>query len=112
MILLCKECVCVHKICDENFGGCKKSFTWLDQKLNKIIDAYSLNADDCGQDLCPWPRDDAATRENIPTPFSILIEFEATAYSYSIRCSILIRNFKDIRFDIQFERHSRFVPSL
>ena len=46
------------------------------------------------------------------TPFSILIEFEAIVYLCSIRYSIRIRNFEDIRFDIRFEWNSRFVPSL
>ena len=112
MILFCNRCVYVHNICDDQCGGCIKSPSWLDQKVNKHIDACGHDADDSGPDLCPWPRNDAASRQNIPTPFSILIEFEATKYSYSIRYSIRIRNFKDIRFDIRFERNSRFVPSL
>ena len=74
----------MYKICDDNLGGCKKSFSWLDQKLNKSIDAYGHDVDDSGPGLCPWQRDDAASRQNIPTPFSILVEFEATEYSYSI----------------------------
>ena len=61
------------------------SFPWLGQKVNKKIDAYGHDADDSGPDLCSWPRDDAASRQEISTPFSILIEFEATEYSYSIR---------------------------
>ena len=48
----------------------------------------------------------------ISTPFSILIEFGATEYYYSIRYSIRIQNFDDIRFDIRFELNSRFVLSL
>ena len=39
------------------------------------------------------------SQQDISTPFSILIEFGATEYSYSIRYSIRIRNFDDIRFD-------------
>ena len=31
-------CVIIHKICEEKFGGCKKSFSWLGQKVNKKID--------------------------------------------------------------------------
>ena len=54
------------------FGGCKTLFSWLGQKVNKNIDAL-------------WPRDDAASRQDIPTLFSILIEFEATEFSDSIR---------------------------
>ena len=34
-----------------------------------------------------------------PLTGPIVIEFEATEYSYSIRHSIRIRNFEDIRFD-------------
>ena len=60
----------------------------------------------------PCPPDDVTSRQDISTPFSILIEFEATEYSYSIRYSIRIQNFKNIRFDIRFEWNSRFVPSL
>ena len=54
------------------------------------------------------PPHDAASRQDISTPFRILIEFEATEYSYSIRYSIPIRNFENIRFELI----SRFVPSL
>ena len=85
MILFCNLlCVYVHKICDDKYGH---------------------DADDSSTDLCA---DDAASRQDISTPFSILNEFEATEYSYSIRYSIRIRIFEDIRF----EWNSRFVPSL
>ena len=41
MILFCNLlCVYVHKICEDKFGGCKKSSSWLAQKVNKTIDAY------------------------------------------------------------------------
>ena len=46
--LLC-VCIYVHKICEETFGGCKKSFSWIGQKVNKKIDAYGHNADNS------WP---------------------------------------------------------
>ena len=92
-------CVYARSICDDKFGGCKKSFSWLGQKVNKKINAYGHDADDSGMDLCPWPQDDVAARQDISTPFSILIKFEATEYSYLIRCSIRIRNFEDIRFE-------------
>ena len=77
-------CVYVHKI-SEKFGGWNKSFSWLGQKVNKKIDggdAYGHNADDSKLDLCPWPRDDTTLRQDISTLFNILIEFEATEYSY------------------------------
>ena len=50
MILFCNlVCVYVHKICDDKFGGCKKSFSWLGQKVNKKIDDYGHDgADDSG----------------------------------------------------------------
>ena len=80
---------------------------------NKRIDAYGDDADDYGTDLCPMPRDDAASQQDTSTPFSVLIEFEATEYSYSIRFvfEILIRfvfeisnRFDSIRFDsIRFD---------
>ena len=109
MILFCNPvCVNVHTICDDKISSCKKSFSWLGQKVNKKIDAYGHDADDSGPDLCPWPRDDAASRQDISTPFSSLIEFEATEYSCSIRYSIRIRNFMDILFEL----NSIFVPSL
>ena len=75
------------------FGGCKESFLWLGHKVNKEADANGHDASDPCMDLCA---DDATSRQDISTPFSILIEFEATQYSYFIG----IRNFKDIRFDI------------
>ena len=50
--------VYVHKICDDNFGGYKKSSSWLGQKVNKKIDAYGPDADESGSALCSWPRDD------------------------------------------------------
>ena len=82
MILFCNlVCVYVHKICDDKFGRLKKSFSWLGQKVNKKIDAYGHNADNPGMDLCPWPRDDDGSRQNISALFIILIEFEATQYS-------------------------------
>ena len=59
MILFCNLMyVYVHKICDDKFGSCKKSFSWLGQQVNKKIDAYGDDADDSGTDLCPWPGDD------------------------------------------------------
>ena len=59
------------------------------KKENETIDAYGDDADDSGTDLCPWPRDDAASRQNISTPLRILIEFEAIIYvsEISIPCS-------------------------
>ena len=80
-------------------GGCKKSYSWLGKKVNKKINAYGHDADDSSMDLCPRPWDDAVPQQGISTPFSILNEFEATEYSYSIRYSIRIRNFEDIRFE-------------
>ena len=74
-------------------GGCKKSFSWLSQKVNKKIDAYGHDADNSGLDLCPWPQDDAASQQNISTVFNIQTEFEATEYRYSIQ------NFEDIQFN-------------
>ena len=96
-------CVYEHKIYYDKFGGCKKPFSWLGQKVNNTIDAYGHQSDNAGSDLCLWPRDDAASRQDISTPFSSVIELEATEYTYSIRYSIRIRNFEDIRFDIRFE---------
>ena len=94
MILLCNlGSVYVHKICNDQFGGCKKSFSWLGQKVNKTIDAYGHDAETPAR-TCP--RDNVASRQDTSTPISILIEFEATEYSYSIRYSIRIRNFEDI----------------
>ena len=90
-------CIYVHKICDDEFGSCKKSFSWLGQKVFKKINTYGHDAVNSGMDLCPWPQDDVASQQDISTPFSILIKFEATEYS------IRIRNFEDIQFDIRFE---------
>ena len=80
MILFCNlVCVYVHKICEDKFGSCKTSFSWLGQKVNKKIDAYGHNAEILSR-TCP--RHDAASRQDIITPFSILIEYEATEYLY------------------------------
>ena len=46
-------------------------------------DAYDHNADNSRLDICPWPRDDTVLWQDILKPFNILIEFEATEYSYS-----------------------------
>ena len=54
------------------------------QKVNKKTNAYGYDADDSSTDLCPWPWDDVVSRQDISTQFSILIEFEATEYSYLI----------------------------
>ena len=35
MILFCNLVGILHKICDDKFVGCKKSFSWLGQKINK-----------------------------------------------------------------------------
>ena len=69
----------------------KKSFSWLRQKVNKKIDGvdvYGHNADDSSSDLCPWAQDDAMSRQHILIPINILIKFEATEYSYSVRIQI------------------------
>ena len=84
-------------------GTCRKSFSWLGQKVNKKIDVYGQDADDSGTDLCPWPRDDTVFQQDISTPISILSEFETTGYWYLNRYLICIHNFEDIRFNIQFE---------
>ena len=54
-------------------------------KSKQKIDAYSPDAETPAR---PFPRDNVASRQDISTPSSILIEFEATEYSY--------------RFDIRF----------
>ena len=100
-------CVYAYMICEDIFGGCKKSFSWLSQKLNKTIDGgdtFGHDADGFASDLRPWSRDDAMSWQDISTPFDILIELEASEYSYSI----CVRNFENIRFEL----NSRFVPSL
>ena len=90
MITFCNlVCVYVHKIREVKFYGCTKSFSWLGKNVNRRNDAYGQDSD---TDLCPWQ--DAASRQDILTPFSILIEFEATEYLYSIRYI-----FEDIRFE-------------
>ena len=56
-------CMCIYKykMC-EKFGGCKKSLSWLGQKVNKkISEACGHNADDSSLDLCPRPGDDLNT---------------------------------------------------
>ena len=83
-----------RKIREDKFGGCKKSFSWLRQKVYKKIDADGRDAEDTGADLPTGCR---------RVPARHRIQFEATEYSYSIRYSIRIRNVEDIRFDIRFE---------
>ena len=90
-------CVYVHDTCEGKFAGCKKSFSWLGQKVNKIIDAYGHDADDSGMDLCPChghgmmpcpvktSRHHSVFKSNLkPLNIRIQIKFEATEYSYSI----------------------------
>ena len=37
MVLFCNlVCVYAHEICDDKFGGCKKSFSWLEQKVTML----------------------------------------------------------------------------
>ena len=73
----------------EKFGGCKNLFSWLSQKVNKIDKIDDTDDSDFG--LCPWPQDDTASWQDILTPFSILIESEATKYLYSKFQEYLIR---------------------
>ena len=73
---------------EDKFGGCQKSFSWLSQKVSKKIDAYGTML---------TPRHGKTSRHGSE------FEFEAIEYSYSIRYSIRIRNFEDIRFYIRFE---------
>ena len=47
--------VYIHKICEEEFGGYRKSFSWLGQKVNKKIDVYGHDADNSSSDLNSWP---------------------------------------------------------
>ena len=68
--------VYVHKICEDNFGGYHKSFSWLGEKVNKKIDAYGTMPTQRLSKISPHGS-----------------EFEAIEYSYSIR------NFKDIQFE-------------
>ena len=36
IILFCNlVCIFIHKMCEDKFGGCKKSFSWVGQKVNK-----------------------------------------------------------------------------
>ena len=86
-------------MCDDKFGGCKKSFSWLAQKVSKKIDAYGDDADDFGMYLRPWPWDVVASRQDISTPFRILIDFKASESSYSIRFIVKISRIFDSLFD-------------
>ena len=76
-------------ICIQNFeysNVFKKSFSWLGQKVNKrsmcIAMMPTTRALTC-----------ATSRQDLSTPFGILIKFEATEYS------IRIQNFEAIKFD-------------
>ena len=91
-------CVYVHKICEDKFGGCTKSFPWLGKKVHKKIDTYGHDADDNGIDLYPRSRDDAAPQQD-----TLTIEFEAT--EYSIQCLIHIKKFQGclIRYSISMK---------
>ena len=67
----------------------KKSFSLLDQKVNKKIGVYRHIADDCSSDLCPWPWDDTAGHVparhlNSIVLFDMYLKFQG----YLIRCSI------------------------
>ena len=47
MTLFCIWCVYLRKI-REKSSSCKNAFSWLGQKVNKNIDVYSYDADNCG----------------------------------------------------------------
>ena len=52
MILFCNlVCAYGRKTCEDKFAGCKNSFSWIGQKVNKNIDRYGRDADDSGTDL-------------------------------------------------------------
>ena len=39
IILFCNlMCIFIHKICEDKFGSCKKSFSWVGQRVNKQIE--------------------------------------------------------------------------
>ena len=57
-----------------------KLFSWLRQKVNKKIDAYGHDAKTPARTCL---QDDAVSRQDTLTPFSILIKFDVTEYSYS-----------------------------
>ena len=85
----------IHKICEDKFGGFKKLFSWFGQKLNKKDQLCMAT-----MPITPartYLRDDAMSQQDIFTSFSIIIEFEATEYLYSIQYfiqySIHILNF-------------------
>ena len=50
----------MHKVCEGKFGGCMKLFSWLSQKVNKMINGSDVGGHDAyisGSDSCPWPQD-------------------------------------------------------
>ena len=52
MVLFCKlVCAYARKICEDKFGGCKNSFSWLGEKVNNKIAAYCRDVDESGTDL-------------------------------------------------------------
>ena len=53
MILFCNlVCVYVHKICENKFGGCKKSFSWLGQKVNKNTSLHMATMPTTSAQIC------------------------------------------------------------
>ena len=62
------------------------------------------------KDQSVWHDDDATTRQDVSTQFRILIEFETTEYSYSIRFVFEISRIFYSIFDLN--EIFRFVPSL
>ena len=93
------QCAYERKICEDKFGGCMKSFSLKSQKANKKIHAYMAVMPMTAARTCPT--DDVASRQDISTPSSILIEcavvFDSRFDSYlkfrgySIRYSILMK---------------------
>ena len=82
----------VHKLY-EKFGGCKKSVSW---KVNKNINAMILMTltRTCGHGMTPSCR----SRQDISTVFNILIKFQATDTSYSVRLILEISRIFDSIF--------------
>ena len=78
--------MCVHKICEDKFGGCKKSFSWLGQKVNTNIDGPTTPARTCAHGHGMTPRPGTTSRH----------------------CSVFLSNMQPLNIRIRFDSYSKF----
>ena len=86
MILFCNlVSVYVHKICEDKFGGCRKSFLWLGQKVKKNRSMRMVDqSDNSSMDLWPWYDATNLKLLNIRVVFKMFRIFDSTRLKFQI----------------------------